>query len=299
MVIPVGDQALQFALVHRDQLFPGVEITYCALERRQIERKTLPAQVSGVLLTYDFDRTVDLALKLQPDVREAYCVFGTSDFDQQAGQTALAALGRHPQLRVHRLDETPYPVILEQLRHLPPASMVLYVSMLRDFAGETRFSPQVAAELSTASSVPVYGVAAHHLERGLLGGAMLDYAAHGRETAAMAVAKLNGQPLPAPINESSPLLLNWRALQKWQVPESRVPTEAIVRFKPLSLWQERRGMIIGIFAVVLMQSALIAGLLINRVTRRQAERELAEGRERMNLAADAANRHVGVGRLRR
>ena len=67
------------------------------------------------------------------------------------------------------------------------------------------------------------------------------------------------------------------------------PALAILQVKPPSLWQERRGLILGIFAVVAVQSALIAGLLVNRATRRRAERALAESEERMSLAAESAN----------
>lgn len=289
LVIPTGYEALQFALAQRAELFPGVPITYCGIERHQLIGKPLPPDVTGVVLSYDFRRTVELALKLQPDAHEAVCVFGTSEFDRQVGRDALAALAGHPELRVRQLDAVPYAGILEQVRHLPAESMVLYVTIMRDATGQTRFPPLVAEELSAASSVPVYGVAAHFLDRGLLGGAMMDYSAHGREIGAVAVARLDGQT-PAPRDAaSSPLLINWRALKKWRVAESRVPAEAIVRFKPPSLWKEHRGMIIGIFAVVAMQSALIAGLLVNRAMRRRAVHALAESEERMGLAADAAN----------
>jgi len=292
LVIPAGNGALRFALEHRRELFPDAAIVFCAIERRQAENESLPADVSGILLTYDFRRTVELALKLQPELREAVCVFGTGDFDRQVGEDALAALALHPELRVRRVDTVPYAQIIEQVRRLPPGTMVLYGSILRDSAGLTRVAADVAEDLSAASSVPVYGVAAHHLERGVLGGAMLDYAAHGRAIGAMVVARLNGQT-PAPREAASnPLLINWNALKKWRVPASRIPAEAIVRFRPPSIWQERRGMIISVLALVVIQSALIAGLLLNRATRRRAERSLAESEQRIGLAAEAA--HLGM-----
>jgi PAS domain S-box-containing protein len=64
---------------------------------------------------------------------------------------------------------------------------------------------------------------------------------------------------------------------------------AISPSNPSSLWQERRGLILGVLAVVAMQSALIAGLLVNRATRRKAVRALAETEERMALATESAN----------
>ncbi len=289
MVVAAGYEALQFAIAKRDALFPGVLITYCGIERRQVEAKPLPPGVSGALLYYDFRRTVELALKLQPGVREAVCVFGTSGFDQQVGEEAMAALATHPQLRVRALNTVPYDEILRQVRTLPRDSMVLFASIMRDAEGHTRFNPQSVAEVSNASNVPVYGAASHLLEPGLIGGAMMDYAAHGREAGTVAVALLDGKAPPVQKDASNPLLINWPMLKKWGIAESRVPAEANVRFKPLTLWQEHRGTIIAIFAVVLMQSALIAALLLNRARRLRAARALAESQERMGLAAGAAN----------
>jgi signal transduction histidine kinase/ABC-type uncharacterized transport system substrate-binding protein len=289
MVITTGYEALQFALSKRSELFPGVPITFCGIERHQLAGQTLPPDVTGAVLFYDFRRTIALALKLQPGVRDVVCVVGTTEYDRQVGREALAALADYPGLQVRRMDTVPYAEIIEQLRRLPAESMVLYVNMQRDAEGQTRFPSLVAEELSTASSVPVYGMVTHQLERGLLGGAMTDYEAHGREIGALAVARIDGQtPVPRDAASSS-LLINWRALKKWRVPESRVPAEAIVRFKPPSLWQEHRRTIIGIFVVVAVQSILIAGLLINRATRRRAERALVESEGRMSLATESAN----------
>ena len=217
-----------------------------------------------------------------------FACLGRLNFDRQVGQEALAALAKFPELQVRPMDTVPYAGIMEQVHHLPAGSMVLYVNMQRDVAGQTRLPPLVAEELSATSSVPVYGFVMPQLEQGLMGGALTDYEAHGREIGALAVARLDGQT-PAPLDAAaSPLMINWRALKRWHVPESRVPAEAIVRFKPPSLWQEHRGMIIGIVVVVVMQSVLIAGLLVNRASRRRAELALGETKERMSLAADAA-----------
>lgn len=289
LVIAAGYQALEFAVSRREVLFPGVPITYCGLEQHQLDGKALPEDVTGAVLYYDFRRTVQLALKLQPDLREVMCVFGTSDFDLQTGADALAALSEYPQLEVHRLDPLPFAEIIERVRKAPDRSMVLFVTLMRDSAGQTHFPTAVAGEISTASRVPVYGVAAHHLEKGLIGGAMADYTQHAREAGKVAVARLDGQQVRPGKLTSPPYLLNWGALKKWNLPPDRIPREAVVRFRPPTLWEEHRGAIIALISVVLTQSALITLLLVNRGSRLRTERELAETTERMSLAADAAN----------
>ncbi|HEY5893615.1 MAG TPA: hypothetical protein VIT91_10330, partial [Chthoniobacterales bacterium] len=42
LVIAAGYEALQFALAQRAELFPGVPITYCGIERHQLAGKPLP-----------------------------------------------------------------------------------------------------------------------------------------------------------------------------------------------------------------------------------------------------------------
>jgi CheY-like chemotaxis protein len=151
LVVTVGFEALQFALAQRGELFPGVPITYCGIEGHQLAGQPLPPDVIGVPLFYDFRRTVELALKLQPDLREAVCVFGTSGFDRQVGAEALAALAEHPNLRVRRLDAIPYAEIIEQVKHLPAQSMVFHVSLLRDSAGQSHLTMTVLNELHVVS----------------------------------------------------------------------------------------------------------------------------------------------------
>jgi Transposase C of IS166 homeodomain len=44
--------------------------------------------------------------------------------------------------------------------------------------------------------------------------------------------------LSPPDPTTNPLLINWRALKKWHVSESRIPSEATVRYRDPSLWEE-------------------------------------------------------------
>lgn len=115
-----------------------------------------------------------------------------------------------------------------------------------------------AAEVSHA---PVWGVTLHHLRKELIGGAVATPA--------------GGFQVPPDAASG---------LKKWWIPQV-----AAMGFKSPSMWEEHRLAIVGIFAVTVMQSTLIAALILNRSTRLRAERAVAEGNERMNLAARAAN----------
>ena len=78
-------------------------------------------------------------------------------------------------------------------------------------------------------------------------------------------------------------------LRKFSIDESRLPEGCEILFAERSLWREYRWQILGALAVLLFQTVLIAGLLIERERRRraaaQAGKATAEsGQHRENLA---------------
>jgi len=66
---------------------------------------------------------------------------------------------------------------------------------------------------------------------------------------------------------------DWRELQRWGIPESRLPAGAEVRFRPPSLWQQHKLLITATAVIVLLQAALITALLVQHARRRRAEKE--------------------------
>jgi signal transduction histidine kinase len=70
------------------------------------------------------------------------------------------------------------------------------------------------------------------------------------------------------------LAVDWRQLRRWNLSESRVPAGASVRFREPSTWERYRISIIGIFVLLVAETALIAALLVQRHRRRTAEQHL-------------------------
>src|SRR6266436_3728370 len=83
VVIVVGSSALDLALAHRDELFPGLPIVFANVDLREEEGREMPSNVTGLSLAWDYQRTVELALQLQPQTREIVCVGGTGTQEQQ------------------------------------------------------------------------------------------------------------------------------------------------------------------------------------------------------------------------
>ena len=113
-----------------------------------------------------------------------------------------------------------------------------------------------------------------------------------RSTADVAIRLLNGAPprsITIPPQGAGLPTFDWRELQRWGIPESRLPPGSIVRYRAPSLWQEYRGTVLSAVGVLVVQSLLIVGLLYQRRARRRAE---IESRRNLALAADANRRQT-------
>jgi signal transduction histidine kinase len=275
VLITVTNTALQFVLDRRDELFPGVPIVFTAVDHREVEGREMPPNVAGLWTAWDYQRTLELALQLQPQTREVICVAGTGVEDQAYNNEARKALERFAtHVRVRWLDKLRLPAVMDEVARLPLDSVVLYIPMLRDGAGQSVSPFKVAWQLAEASRVPVYGLSRPQLEQGIIGGALVDFSEIGSKTAALALRVLAGERLPvlsAPDPAIYKLLINWRALKKWHVSESRIPGAATVLYREPSLWQQHPRLILATAAILVLQSLLIIALLSQRARRRRAE----------------------------
>ncbi len=94
VVIAVGSSALEVAIAHGDELFPGVPIVFANVDLREMEGRTMPSNVTGLWMAWDYQRTVELALQLQPETREIVCVAGSGAQEQRWNDEARKVLER-------------------------------------------------------------------------------------------------------------------------------------------------------------------------------------------------------------
>ncbi|MCK4504839.1 MAG: hypothetical protein KAW14_04430, partial [Candidatus Aegiribacteria sp.] len=69
LIITTDDNALNFLLAHRDQLFPGVSIVFCGLNNFTESRIEGVRGITGVAEAVDLGGTIELALDLHPGTR--------------------------------------------------------------------------------------------------------------------------------------------------------------------------------------------------------------------------------------
>jgi PAS domain S-box-containing protein len=303
LMLPITDSALDFTLRHRGEVLPGVPIVFLLLDPQKVKQEGLPADVTGVAAHLDFQRTVDLALQLQPQARELVVVSGASALDVSVLGEAMPVLdGYKDRLALRIVARRPLQEVIEDVRRLPKDDIVLFISMLRDGDGRAFSNPEVAQALSHASGAPIYGLTDTLVSTGVVGGALIDFPSVAQRTAVLALKTLRRARVPfgsAGTDVRDPLIVDWRALQRWHLPESLVPAEAEVMFRQPTLWEQHRRGITVLIGIMVVQAGLIAALLLSVTRLRRSEAALRESEERMNLAAEAANQGIWIRDLER
>jgi PAS domain S-box-containing protein len=272
--------ALDFALAHRQEVFPGVPIVFCAVEQREVRARKLPPDVIGVPAKIDFAATLDLALRLHPGTRRVVVIAGSAKVDAYWEAEARQAFrGHEGKVELVYLSGLPMDDLLREVARLPERSIIYYLHVSQDGTGKA-FVPAGALEpLAAAANAPVYGHVDTFLGRGLVGGRVVRLEAEGNAAARLGLRILAGER-PEDISALEPsepsYLFDWRQLRRWGVREDSLPPGSVIRYKQPSFWDLYRWHILGVASLCVIEALLIFGLLVQRLSRRRAEKRFRQ-----------------------
>ena len=78
VIISSDDDAFQFLLRYRNELFPGVPVVFCGVNNFEDEMLYGHKGITGVVESLDQKASIDIALKLHPDARQIAIITDTS-----------------------------------------------------------------------------------------------------------------------------------------------------------------------------------------------------------------------------
>jgi signal transduction histidine kinase len=212
-------------------------------------------------------------------------ISGASAYDKVWERDALRTL--NPQLDKYKtayLAGLGYEEMLERVSRLPRNTIVLSVPMFSDGSGQRRVPPEVTTDIAKVSSAPIYSPLETTFGHGIVGGYMDSFATQGAAAADLALEILAGKDvstLPARTRSPHSYQVDARQLRHWQLAESNLPPDTVIRFKEPTLWESHRNIVLASIAAIALQSAAVIGLLIQMWRRRMAEVALRQSEQRL------------------
>jgi PAS domain S-box-containing protein len=292
LVVAIGGAAVSFAADYGAELFPETPVVFYGGQGRARPNFT------GVVRWLDLRSTIDVALQLQPNTKNVFVISGSSERDQEIQSIARKELQPlEDRVAFTYVNGLTLDELLQKVAHLPPDSIIYYLTMTQDRTGARYSFPDSMSKVCTAADSPVYGPTDWHVDNGALGGSVLNTEGLAKETAGIALRVLRGEkaeniPVAAPPPNIN--LFDWRQLRRFHISEAGLPPGSIVRFKELTMWEQYKGRITAVLAILILQTLLLAGLLYERARKRRATRRLAESEERFAKAFKANPQPMSV-----
>ena len=298
LVMPELYPALGFVMRHRDKLFPTVPVVFVGIDSSWLAGQKLGLGITGVTRAMDVGKTIDLALHLHPGTSTVAVITGKSFTDAYYMAAVHGELvRRHIEVKEIDLVGLPTGHLLETVAALPHHTIVLFQQGQRDSIQPAMGAYDILAWVG--QHFPTYcifpGICVDHNG---VGGDDTDEGEQLSSSAEIATRVLAGarpEDIPAVHGEKHEIVVDWRALHRWHIPESALPPGSVVKFKPASLWELYKWEIVGIVVFIALLLILIAALLANLIRRRRAEASLkgmagqllhAQDEERRRMARD-------------
>jgi PAS domain S-box-containing protein len=118
-----------------------------------------------------------------------------------------------------------------------------------------------------------------------IGGAYGDSTKEIVQFAGLTARLLAGAPpesIPVVNAASLTVQVDWRALQRWHIPESSLPPGSEVLYQEPSLWERGRRYFIAGAVVIALQTMLISALFWQRAQKRKTERALRQSEQKFS-----------------
>ena len=296
VVIPVFFPAYAFAVMNREMFFPGCPMVFCAVPQSFAESQKSKRNITGVGAQFDNRPSMEVIKKVLPETKKLLVLSGKSRLDIWLSEIAMRQSKiAFPEIEFKALAGlTPAEAALEFVQAGPDTAGLL-LSFELDNYGNRMNTTEYLHELNKVSKVPIFGCYDTILGHGILGGALISPTDFGKTTGKLAGRILNGESaddIPKDYSHTYTIAFDHEVLRKFGISESRLPAGAKVINRKPTIWSQYGRYISTGVAALLVQSAIIVSLLLNRSKRIAAEKEAQSLAGRILSAGEEERRYL-------
>jgi len=237
LIIVSDNNALTFLATEPVDNFLGVPVIFCGINNfSQSMLEDFPSPITGTVEEVDPAGTVRIISQLQPDAKRLYIISDASPTGNQVkAQTEQALASLKTGLELVWLHNLSSAKLLNKLSMIDKDDAILLLLFNRDASGTYYSDTSSARMISSSTKAPVYGLWDFYLGTGVVGGRMASSKNQGGTTATLARRFFKTGTLQGVI-EISPNrnLFDASALRTHNIPETDLPSDAIVTGEPLS-----------------------------------------------------------------
>ena len=280
LIITTDDVAFNFARMHHDNIFKDVPAIFSGVNYFEESMLSNYKLFTGVVESYDLKGTIDVALKINPTLKNIIVINDTTITGQSNKKNLDLIISDYvDRVSFEMWDDFNMTDLTEKVKTLNNDSVILLLSLNRDKSNNNFSYDESISLISENASVPIYGVWDFYLDKGLLGGVLTSGITHGEIVGKMAIDILNGEDpwnIPVVIESPNVPMFDYKVLRKYNISSNSLPAESIVINKPntlLDYYRNNKKIIITLISIFSLLSLLV--LLMYLKTTKEKERYYA------------------------
>lgn len=284
-VIVTDDNALDFILRFRNELFKDVPIVFCGINNYSQNRFSAESNITGVIESVDFLSSARLIFDLFPKTRHIAVISDVTStgrlhqkvFEEQALDFLSKRANVIPLYGLTAMQ------LKDALQKLPSDSVVFTLSFWNDPTGASFDHKQSNTLIVESASAPVFTAWDHTLAHGFLGGIVISGYRQGSVAAGIVKRILAGEAAgKIEVISKSPHepMFDFAALKRFGVKVSNLPENSIVLNEPISIIYRFRFVIAIVALSFFLLVFVIIFLSVYIFARKKAQRKLEKSEQR-------------------
>ncbi|MCX7914103.1 MAG: PAS domain S-box protein [Thermodesulfovibrionales bacterium] len=292
IIIATDNDALNFMLTHGEKLFPDTPVVFCGINNFQDSMIQGRQLFTGVVEETDMKSTLDIALKLHPQLRRVVVI-------NDSTTTGIALKKELLQVIPHFKDRAEFHFIenfdIEELKailkKIPSDALIFMLIVNRDRAGQFFTYEESLAIVYKHTQAPIYSLWDFYIGKGIIGGMLTSGYEQGRSAANLAMRILNGADIRnIPVIKKSPnvFMFDFKEMSRFNIALHNLPKDSIIVNEPDTLYSKYKKFIITVLGIMVVLSLIIVSLTFNIMTRRKTEKLLRESEQKYKDLYDNA-----------
>ncbi len=267
LLVTTDDAALSFALENRRELFSNAPVIFSGINQEKVdELKNRYLNFTGVVEEIDPTETVNMALRINPAIRDIYLVYDNTESGKSTGKIITSKINElFKGLRVVPLNDMDFDSLLGTVSQLDDNNMLFFATYYSDAKGTIINFNLAAREISGQSKVPMYHQYDFGLNNGAFGGNLLSGRLYGNYAAEIAVRVLEGESaddIGVLYRPASRKVFDYKLLKKYDIPMSRLPKDVELINKPFSFFETYKLLVWGVLSAFFILIIFVMLLLM-------------------------------------
>ncbi|GAB4280857.1 MAG: hypothetical protein Kow0029_25730 [Candidatus Rifleibacteriota bacterium] len=292
IIISADDNAFNFALKNRKELFNDAPLVFCGVNYFRPEDFSNYSNFTGIVEKNDYLKTLNLAFALHKNASSIYVINDettTGKANRKALEETIMFLNKS--IEVKFSGSLPIEKLKENIKALPANAIILLLSYNRDADGRIFTYREISMHVKEVARNPVYSVWDFYFHNGCaIGGCITRGFEQGVIAAKMAKMILNGEKadnIPVIRKPPTRYMFDYNRLADFGISLDALPEGSIILNKPYSLYRDNPVLFWQLALTILLFSCLIGGLTLAVFKLLASRKELEEGRQSLNITLNS------------